>query len=178
MDIYTELKKDHEELKELLEQLIALDKEDDYREVLVQEIEQALVPHSRAEESVFYNSIRALNPDNSELIDSLKEHLEAETLLKTLKVKKTANIDWKPTAIKIKDALEHHIQNEESRIFSVARKIFSEEDAKMLGTAFVEMKSKVSSEGMQKSTFDFVVNLMPPRFVDKIKALNPISRPE
>lgn len=81
MDIYTELKKDHEELKELLEQLIALDKEDDYREVLVQEIEQALVPHSRAEESVFYNSIRALNPDNSELIDSLKEHLEAETLL-------------------------------------------------------------------------------------------------
>lgn len=170
MDIYSILKNDHEEVKSLLNELIALDEEDSYRGVLVTQIEQALVPHARAEESVFYNSIRALS-DQSEVMHSYKEHMEAETLLRGLQFKEGVKMDWKSTAIKLKEALEHHIQEEENKIFAEARKIFSDDDARMMGEAFVSMKEQVANQGFLKNSFDMVVNLMPPRFVDKIRSL-------
>lgn len=171
MDIYTTLKNDHDELKGLLDELIALDENDDYRTVLVSQIEKALVPHARAEESVFYNSIRAMSSDKSDVMHSFKEHLEAEGLLRGLKVKEGTQMDWKSTAKKLKEALEHHIQEEEGKIFNEARQIFNEDDAQKMAEAFTQMKEKVAQEGFMKTSFDMVVNLMPPRFVDKVKNL-------
>lgn len=175
MDIYSIIKNDHEEVKSLLNELIALNEDDSYRSVLVTQIEQALIPHARAEESVFYNSIRALS-DQTEVMYSFKEHMEAEALLRGLQFKEGVKLDWKKTAIKLKDALEQHMTKEEGEIFSEARKIFSEEDARMMGEAFVSMKAQVSNQGFMKNSFDMVVNLMPPRFVDKIRNLGDFNR--
>lgn len=175
MDIYSILKNDHEEVKSLLNELIALDEDDSYRTVLVTQIEQALIPHVRAEESIFYNSIRALS-DQTEVMHSFKEHMEAETLLRGLQFKEGVKMDWKSTAIKLKDALEHHMKEEEGKIFSEAKKIFSEEDARMMGDAFVSMKAQVSKQGLMKNSFDMIVNLMPPRFVEKMRNLGDVNR--
>jgi len=175
MDIYSILKDDHEEVKNLLNELIALDEDDSYRAVLVTQIEQALVPHARAEESVLYNSIRALS-DQTEVMHSFKEHMEAETLLRGLQFKEGVNMDWKSTAIKLKDALEHHIREEEGKIFSEARKIFTEEEARMMGDAFLSLKEQVSGQGAMKNSFDMIVNMMPPRFVEKMRNLGDENR--
>ena len=171
MDIYTLLENDHVEVKELLDELLALDNDDDYRMVLIQQIEKALIPHSRAEESVFYNSIRALKSDTSDVMHSYKEHAEAETYLRALQVKEKADLDWKATAQKLKTALEHHIAEEEGKIFEEGRSLFSDEEARMMGDAFEELKGKVETEGVLKTSFDMVVNLMPPRFIEKIRGL-------
>lgn len=177
MNIYDALKADHLELKEVLNELVNLEQDDDYRMILIEQIVSSLIPHSRAEESVFYNSIRAVSSDNSPVMHSYKEHLEAETLLRTLQVKDKANFDWKNTAIKLKKSLEHHIQEEENRIFVEARKYFSNEEADMMGEAFLKMKQRVAKEGFMKTSFDMVVNLMPPRFIEKLKGLrNPDER--
>lgn len=175
MDIYTIIKNDHEEVKSLLNELIALNEDDSYRAVLVTQIEQTLIPHVRAEESVFYNSIRALS-DQTEVMHSFKEHMEAEALLRGLQFKEGVKLDWKKMAIKLKDALEQHMTKEEGEIFSEARKIFSDEDARMMGEAFVSMKAQVSNQGFMKNSFDMVVNLMPPRFVNKIRNLGDSNR--
>ncbi len=175
MDIYSILKNDHEEVKSLLNELIALDEDDSYRGVLVTQIEQALIPHARAEESIFYNSIRALS-DQTEVMHSFKEHMEAETLLRGLQFKEGVKMDWKSTAIKLKDALEHHMREEEGKIFSEAKKLFSEEDARMMGDAFVSMKKQVANQGFMKNSFDMIVNMMPPRFVDRIRNLGDVNR--
>lgn len=171
MDIYEALKKDHLEVKELLSELLALDKDDDYRMVLIEQIEKALIPHARAEESVFYNTIRAVNSDNSKVMHSYREHMEAESLLRMLQVKDKADFDWKETAIKLKDSLEHHIEEEENTIFAVARSIFTPQEAAMMTDAFEQLKAEVGKEGFMKTSFDMVVNLLPPRFVDKIRNL-------
>ena len=175
MDIYSLLKKDHVEVNDLLDELIALndDDDDDYRGVVIEQISKALIPHARAEESVLYNSIRSISSDNSVVMQSYKEHLEAEALLRTLQVKDKLPLNWKSTAIKLKDALEHHISEEEGKVFTEARKLFSQDEAKMMGDAFEKLKAKIAEEGFMKNSFDLVANLMPPRFLEKLKNLKP-----
>lgn len=171
MDIYTLLKNDHDEIKDLFDELIKLDEKDSYRSVLVEQIKSALIPHARAEESVFYNAIRAAKSDKTDVMHSYKEHMEAETLLRTLQLKDSTDMDWKETAIKLKGALEHHIAEEEGKIFNEARSIFSQDEVNMMGVAFEKLKAKVGQEGFLKTSFDMVVNLMPPRFIDKMRNL-------
>ncbi|HLW56732.1 MAG TPA: hypothetical protein VKY27_05065, partial [Bacteriovoracaceae bacterium] len=65
----------------------------------------------------------------------------------------------------------HHISDEETTIFDEARKVFSEEEARQMGEAFLELQEKVRDQGAIKNSFDMIVNLMPPRFVEKLRNL-------
>lgn len=176
MEIYEAIKNDHIKVKGLFEELLALNKDDDYHMILVQQIADDLIPHARAEEAVFYNSIRALSDDNSKVMHSFKEHMEAEALLRTLQVKDRMDFDWKSTARKLQEALLNHIQEEESVVFSQARKMFSTEEAIKMGEAFEKMKKEIQGRGFMKNTFDLVKNLMPPTFLDKINNLKEIGK--
>jgi hemerythrin superfamily protein len=169
MEIYEALKKDHEEIKNLLDELCSLREDDEYRFVLIEEIRNNLVPHSRAEESVFYNTLRAVNADKSVVFHGLQEHLETEALLRTLQVMDKMNLNWKATAEKLRDAVFHHIEEEESEIFSEAQAAFSPQEASAMGDAFEQLKPKVLQEGFVKNTMDMVINMMPPRLADKIR---------
>ncbi len=169
MEIYEALKQDHIELKGLLNDLIALKDDDDYRYVLVEEIRNALVPHSRAEESVFYNTLRAVNADKKLVFHGYQEHMEAETLLRTLQVMDKMNMGWRPVAQKLLDTVSHHITEEETEIFAEARNAFTSEEAVAMAEAFNELKPKVMKEGFLKNTADMVINLMPPRLADSIR---------
>lgn len=171
MDIYEVLERDHEEVKDLLNQLVSLDESDEYRFVLIEEINNSLIPHSRAEESVFYNTLRAVNAEKGVVMHGFKEHLEAESLLRALQVMDKVNMDWKSTAKKLQEAVEHHVQDEESDIFEEARKAFTQEEAQMMAEAFENLKAEVQQEGSLKNTMDMVINMMPPRIADKIRDL-------
>jgi hemerythrin-like domain-containing protein len=169
MDIYEALKKDHSEIKQVLDELLALQKDDEYRFVLIEEVRNLLVPHARAEEEVFYNTLRAVNADKSVVRHGFKEHMEAEALLRTLQVMDRMNFDWKSTAEKLKDALEHHINDEETEIFDEAQQAFTQEEATMLGEAFEELKPQIEQQSTAKNTLDMVINMMPPRLAENIR---------
>ena len=63
MDIYSQLKDDHKELKQLLEQISdAGPRAAKNRETLFQEFKLALLVHSKVEEAVFYSQLKYL-PD-------------------------------------------------------------------------------------------------------------------
>lgn len=176
MEIYEALKQDHDEVKELLDELISLRNDDDYRFVLIEEIRNHLIPHSRAEESVFYNTLRAVNADKKVVFHGYQEHLEAETLLRTLQVMDKMNLEWKGTAEKLRDAILHHVEEEESEIFAEARAAFTSEEAEAMCDAFEQLKPKIQQEGFVKNTVDMVINMMPPRLADKIRSIGE-SRP-
>lgn len=171
MDIYEALKKDHVEVKALLDELVSLKTDDEYRFILIEEIRNHLIPHSRAEESVFYNTLRAVNADKKVVFHGFQEHLEAETLLRTLQVMDKLNVSWKATAEKLREAVNHHIEDEESEIFAQARAAFSQDEAVSMGEAFEQLKPKIEQEGFVKNTVDMVINMMPPRLADKIRSI-------
>lgn len=171
MEIYEALKKDHEQIKVLLNDLVTLNDDDEYRYVLIEKIRNALIPHSRAEESVFYNALRAVNADKKVVYHGFQEHLEAETLLRTLQVMDKMKMGWRPIAEKFREVVLHHIKDEESEIFNEARQAFSPDEATVMCEAFEQLKPKVEKEGFVKNTMDMVVNLMPPRLADKIRSI-------
>lgn len=172
MDIYETLKNDHDQLKELLDELISLRENDDYRYVVIEEIRNFFIPHARAKESIFYNTLRAIHADRVKILDGYREHMEVEAILRTLQVMDRMNLEWKGVAKKLKDVLFHHIQEEESEIFNEARKTFTHEEALAIGDAFEQLKPKIQEEGFIKTTFDMVVNLMPPRLSDKLRSFS------
>jgi hemerythrin superfamily protein len=177
MDIYQVLKDDHNELKILLNELLSLKDEDDYRFILIEEIRNLFIPHSRAEEAILYNTLRAINADKIVTFHGYQEHLEAEALLRTLQVEDKLSLNWKDTAQKLKESVFHHIEGEESEIFDEARAALTNEEAVAMKDAFLDLKEKVREEGFMKSTADLIVNMMPPRLVDKIKSFRQ-SHPE
>lgn len=166
MQIYDVLKADHDTLKQLLDELVGLPEGASFRSDLVQQIRDELIPHARAEEAVFYNPLRAAGA--SSVMHSYLEHIQAETHLRALQAKDKMDLDTRTTANRLRDSLMSHIQDEESKIFQEARKYFSAEEAELMAKAFEKLKTEVKPEGILKTTFDLVRNLMPPRFAGTI----------
>lgn len=170
MKIYDVLRKDHENVKELLSQLLELgDSDTEKRHKLVKKIRDDLIPHSRAEEAVFYNTIRSVDAAKEMVMHGYQEHLEAETYLRMLQLRDKVDVEWKNTALKLQSAVEHHIEQEEREIFGAAEKLFTPEEAEMMGQAFEKLKPEIKEEGIVETTLDLVINMMPPRFTSAFR---------
>lgn len=178
MLIYDALKTDHEKIKQLLNELVVLTEADEERRHdLIFQIHDELVPHARAEESIFYNSLRAIDSAKDIALHGFEEHMEAEALLRTLEAKDKIDADWKETAQKLKTAIENHISEEEGRMFNLAQQLFTQEEAQMMAQAFEQLKPEVREEGFLRHTLDIVANLMPPRFAASLRTFNLNPRP-
>jgi hemerythrin-like domain-containing protein len=170
MQIYQALQNDHRKVEKLLEQLVRLNANNsENRSDLIQQIRDELIPHSRAEECVFYNSLREIDLAKDTVMHGYQEHMEAETLLRLLQIRDSIDTEWKATANKLKDAIEHHIEEEEGKIFSIARQLFTDEEATMMAEAFEKLKPEIKIEGVLNTTIDFVMNLMPPRIASSYR---------
>jgi hemerythrin superfamily protein len=172
MKIYEALAKDHLEVKELLAELIKLKEGDEEtRHDLVADIRDALIPHSRAEESILYNSMRAMQEETGMVMHGYQEHAEAEALLRTLQVADKVDMGWKQTAKMLKEALEHHIEEEEGDIFTAAQELFTADEAEMMGRAFISIKPQIKEESFIKTSGELIMNLLPPRLAQKIRKI-------
>jgi hemerythrin superfamily protein len=164
MEIYEVLKKDHRKLEKLLDELVALPEGGKTHKHLIEKVRDELVPHARAEEAVFYNSLRSIEGVKDLVMHSYKEHMEAETMLRLLQVKEKVDMDWKKSASQLRAAIAHHVEEEEGKVMPAAQKVLSDEEARKLAVAFERLKPEVREEGFMKNTLDMIANLMPPRF--------------
>lgn len=170
MLIYDALKQDHETLKLLLAELVKSEAGSDACKDFIAIIKAELVPHARAEEAVFYNGLRAI-PD-LELKDLILrhgygEHAEAEAILHTLIGAEGLSMKGDALAKKLKEELEHHIEEEEGEMFSAARQLLTDDEAEMMGEAFLRLKAEIAEQGDMRNMMEFLVNLMPERLRPK-----------
>jgi hemerythrin superfamily protein len=173
MQIYEALKKDHEKVKLLLTKLLALHEDDDNaRKEYLDQIRDELIPHARAEESVFYNSLRSVDAGKKIAMHGYREHMEAEGLLRMLQIRDKMDVDWKDNARKLKDSLESHIHDEETTMFSFAKSILTDQEAEMMAASFERLKPEIKDQGIIQTTWEMVANLMPPRFKNTFQGLN------
>lgn len=173
MEIYEALVKDHRKVQDLLNQLVNLQSGDEeVRHDLVAKIRDELIPHSRAEEAVFYNSIRAINTAKDMVWHGYEEHMMAESLLRTLQGADKIDAGWRQTAQKLKAALDHHIQEEENEIIPVAQGLFTAEEAQAMCDAFEKMKPEIKEEGFMQTTLDMIANIMPTRLAAPLRTFS------
>lgn len=176
MLIYDTLKKDHDALKGLLQQLVNLsDDSGQERKRLLNEIRDGLIPHSRAEEAVFYNSIRLADTGKKIALHGYKEHMEAEALLRSLQMETSIHAGWQKTARKLQEAIEHHISEEETEVFAAARSLFTDQEAEQMSNAFEKLKPEVKEEGFFGNTLSMIKNLMPPHLAKAVDEVGPVQ---
>lgn len=177
IQIYDLLQNDHDKVKILLDELVSLEESQrDQRHFLVDGIREELIPHSRAEEAVFYNTLRSLDAAKDLANHGYKEHLEIEALLRMLQVRDKIDIEWRQTAIKLQRLVIHHTYHEESQFFSAAKQLFTPDEAVMMGEAFEQLKQEVQLETDISTTVELVANLMPGRFVTVFRDYNLVNR--
>jgi hemerythrin-like domain-containing protein len=173
MLIYEALKKDHDKLKVLLNDLVgAADASEETRNNLIQQIRDELIPHARAEEAVFYNPLKEIDGTQSIVMHGYAEHMEAETILRTLQAMNAVNVEWTALAKKLKDGIEHHIAEEENEIFAAAQQVLAVEEAELMADAFEKLKPEIRKGGFMQNTLDLIANLMPERLAAPIRSFN------
>lgn len=176
MLIYEVLREDHRKVEGLLNELVALDDNSPNKDELIRKIRDELIPHARAEETVFYNSLRAIDAAKETAMHGYQEHFQAESLLRMLQVRNVIDAEWRETAKNLRKSVLHHIQEEEGKIFSAAQQLFTQEEAQMMGAAFEQLKNEIVDEGAIATTMELVANLMPPRFAKAFRSFNLESR--
>jgi iron-sulfur cluster repair protein YtfE (RIC family) len=144
-DILDTLKKEHDEVAEMLKQLVASDRGAE-RKALLGQIKTALVPHLRAEEKIVYNGIYALKDKGAkqDSAEGYMEHQLAEKMLATLdKIDEAMSPEFGAGSKVLKEMIEHHVAEEENNVWSDVKKNFSDEDRIEMNRKFEAAKRKV-----------------------------------
>jgi iron-sulfur cluster repair protein YtfE (RIC family) len=144
-DLLDTLKAEHDEVKELLEQLEQTDTAA-RRKLLVQNIKLALIPHTKAEEKVLYAAIVALRDKDAQTDghEGYIEHdLAAKTLQKLSGIANATSTEHKACAKVLKELVTHHIGEEESNVWSDAKKHFSTAERKAMNESYLIAKGRV-----------------------------------
>jgi len=117
------LKADHAEVKKLFRQFEKLKKNDDSdgMQQVAQAICEALRIHAQIEEEIFYPALREAGDSDEALDEANVEHSHVKELVEQIA---GSDADDELFAARVKvlsEYVEHHVQEEESTIFSKAR---------------------------------------------------------
>jgi hemerythrin superfamily protein len=143
MALLEALKKDHNEVKKLLDKI--LDEDDGgKRKTLFDQMAAALTAHSYAEDKVLYSALKQKGEEEKELaLEGEEEHALVEQLLTGLKRGgRVESHSWQARCKVLKDLVEHHVEEEESEFFKAARKDFDKSELDKMGKQFQELKQK------------------------------------
>jgi hemerythrin superfamily protein len=144
-DILDTLKNEHDEVKDLLENLSDAETPAQ-RRTLVRKIKAALVPHTKAEEKVVYDAVIALRNKDAQM-DGHEGYLEHEWASKTLQrleaIANAASPEHKAAGKVLKELVEHHIDEEERSVWKDVKKHFTDDDRRKMNVSFLAAKRRV-----------------------------------
>lgn len=148
MDIYNYLKKDHQKVADLMEQVIA-SKDPAERQSLFETIKMELTLHADTEEQTFYKAIEDATRSKQveEKIEHANhEHDEIREYIEKLSTTPVTDELWLETFGEFKHSVTHHVEEEEGEIFEKAKKYLSSQEAKDLAKEMDALKKQVQAE--------------------------------
>jgi hemerythrin superfamily protein len=147
MDILKKLKLEHDQVQDLLAKLVDSEGATE-RRALLKQIKALLVPHTRAEERIVYDAVRA-GRDKKMKVDGEEGYLEhalADKTLATLgKISNPLSPEFTAAAKVLKELISHHVDEEERNIWSDVREKFSDAERIEMNRAFDIAKRKVKA---------------------------------
>jgi hemerythrin superfamily protein len=149
-DILDTLKKEHDEVQELLAGLVDSNKAAE-RKSLLKQVKAALVPHTKAEEKIVYDAVIAVrvtkDRGDKNQVDGAEGYLEhalaSQTLLKLDKITPATSAEFTATAKVLKELVDHHIQEEERNIWSDVKDNFDGDARIEMNLRYLAAKKKV-----------------------------------
>src|SRR6478672_11462235 len=93
------------------------------REVVFSKIKQELQVHEAIEEEIFYPALKEFASTKDIALEACEEHNVVDTILGELERTPVDDETWGPKFTVMKENLEHHIGEEEGKMFKQARKV-------------------------------------------------------
>jgi hemerythrin superfamily protein len=144
-DVLKTLKEEHNEVKELLSDL-SESTGTAKRKELVKRIAKALVPHTKAEQTVVYDAVLALRNREAK-IDGYEGYLEHELAASALKrlraIANAASPEHHATAKVLQELVTHHIREEESALWGDVKSHFSMKQRERMNHSYLAAKRRV-----------------------------------
>lgn len=142
-NIYDELKKDHDEHRELLKQIAVTSGDSETRRNLWSKYFCDVSAHAAAEEEAFYAPLMEKQDGQPEARHSVAEHKELDDIMQELEGDiEMDSSGWLTRFKTLKHDYEHHIEEEEKDIFPVARKVLGDDSNGAMGEKFRTRKDK------------------------------------
>jgi len=144
MDILETLKHDHKKVLDILDKLESTtDRALKTRKKEFEQLKMEILPHMYAEENFFYPYLldRLSDKDQRESIfEGIEEHYAARSVLNDTQDVSFSDEHWHPDIKVLKELISHHIEEEESEIFDIAKEIV--EDRSSAAEEFNRMKKE------------------------------------
>jgi len=138
LDALSLLKKDHTLVKDLLRKM---DEEEDTDELqsMFEQLVDELGIHERIEEEIFYPALQKLPKAREDVLESFEEHHLVDEIVAEMDVE-TDDEKWKAKFTVMKENVEHHIQDEEEKLFPKAEELLGEKKLGELGAQMADLK--------------------------------------
>ncbi|MDZ8237698.1 MAG: hemerythrin domain-containing protein [Nostoc sp. ChiQUE01a] len=107
---------------------------------------KALNLHARTEELVFYPALRDYEETEQYVEEAEEEHEEVSLILEEIKALKPSDPEFKEKLSELKEAVQYHVEEEESEIFSAVRECMDKQELTELGQEFQKAKAQVEPE--------------------------------
>jgi hemerythrin superfamily protein len=148
MNIFDLLHEDHENVSTIFKKIPSMHGKDTAQthEQLFKELATELELHAEVEEDIVYPFLRD-RPETGPIVEeSLLEHQEIETLLYELKALRPDDQNWMTRLKELHDKVEHHVREEEGRLFPAARKFTSNDQAEQLAETVQTTKAELRGQ--------------------------------
>jgi len=146
--ILEDLHQDHEEISDLIEQLLQAETVEE-RMPLFKEMAGKLLAHARAEQTVLYRKMEK-SPDEETrgfAYEGGNEHRIVEQQLEEMsRTRNKASEQWTAKATVLRELINHHVNEEEDTGFTCARREFDSMALEKLGEQFRRQKEKLLTE--------------------------------
>lgn len=153
MDILDIIKEEHRQAASLLDQAEKCDTGDPRLFDLAKRLEYALSTHVQIEERLFYSRLRKDAKDEEELVEMYEaytEHDVAAHLINLLRAGRKPDEKFKAELQVLGESVKHHIKEEESNVFAIARKLVSTDERNDLGEKWTKARQRLSATNQSK----------------------------
>lgn len=147
MTILEILRRDHEEILELLARLegISQDRMEERREIF-EEFTRALLGHARAERATYYCRLEGNFDLPQRAMEALEEHLVLERILDELSDMEVSEEEWLTKFEIFKENVEDHFENEERVTFPLSKDVLGKEELELIATEYLREKERLLEE--------------------------------
>lgn len=140
------LKQDHEEVKNLLKQLLEIsDEAIEARRSLLEKIATRVRAHAKIEEDIRYPALRDAGGEKEKKMyyEAMEEHRAVEDLvLPDLEKTDPASPQFAGRAKVLKELIEHHVDEEESELFPDVEQMFGPGQLTSMGQEMADLKQR------------------------------------
>lgn len=145
MDLSELIKADHRKVEELFSELESAD-DPTQRYDCFEQIYQQLNLHAQTEELVLYPAMREYEETNQFVEEAEEEHVEAKELLEEIKSLDPDSSQFKSKIKKLKEAVEHHVQEEENELLPTVSQCMKDKELQQIAKEFQQTKTKLQED--------------------------------